>query len=169
MLKRSPGSKVSGMPSSTAWGIFSRWSGRCVQLPLQEEDLTRGFVLCEEERTLDGTPQESDVWTQATWLKLPFWFKQSLANFSNELDAVGFSRKLREKVLLKNSCSIDHQPLTTANDKTIADHQPLTTANDKTIADHQPLTTANDKTLADHQPLTTANDKTMRRSAEKIC
>ena len=72
------------------------------------------------------------------------------------------SRKLRERVLLKNSCSIDHQ-----HDKTIADHQPLTTANDKTIADHQPLTTAhdkNDKTIADHQPLTTANDKTMRRS-----
>ena len=88
------------------------------------------------------------------------------------------SRKLRERVLLKNSCSIDHQhdktiadrqPLTTANDKTIADHQPLTTANDKTIADHQPLTTANDKTIADHQPLTTANDKTMRRCTEKIC
>ena len=79
----------------------------------------------------------------------------------------GCSRKLRERVLLKNSCSIDHQ-----HDKTIADHQPLTTANDKTIADHQPLTTANDKndkTIADHQPLTTANDKTMRRSAEKIC
>ena len=85
-----------------------------------------------------------------------------------------FSRKLRERVLLKNSCSIDHQ-----HDKTIADHQPLTTANDKTIADHQPLTTANDKndkTIADHQPLTTANDKTirqwedlLRRSAEKIC
>ena len=78
-----------------------------------------------------------------------------------------FSRKLRERVLLKNSCSIDRQ-----HDKTIADHQPLTTANDKTIADHQPLTTANDKndkTIADHQPLTTANDKTMRRSAEKIC
>ena len=78
-----------------------------------------------------------------------------------------FSRKLRERVLLKNSCSIDHQ-----HDKTIADHQPLTTANDKTIADHQPLTTANDKndkTIADHQPLTTANDTTMRRSAEKIC
>ena len=77
------------------------------------------------------------------------------------------SRKLRERVLLKNSCSVDHQ-----HDKTIADHQPLTTANDKTIADHQPLTTANDKTdktIADHQPLTTANDKTMRRSAEKIC
>ena len=84
-----------------------------------------------------------------------------------------FSRKLRERVLLKNSCSIDHQhdktiadhqPLTTANDKTIADNQPLTTANDKTIADHQPLTTANDKndkTIADHQPLTTANDKTI--------
>ena len=72
-----------------------------------------------------------------------------------------FSRKLRERVLLKNSCSIDHQ-----NDKTIADHQPLTTAND----------TANDKTIADHQPLTTANDllrrsaeKMLRRSAEKIC
>ena len=80
---------------------------------------------------------------------------------------LSFSRKLRERVLLKNSCSIDHQ-----HDKTIADHQPLTTANDKTIADHQPLTTANDKndkTIADHQPLTTANDKTMRRSAEKIC
>ena len=72
-----------------------------------------------------------------------------------------FSRKLRERVLLKNSCSIDHQ-----NDKTIADHQPLTTAND----------TANDNTIADHQPLTTANDllrrsaeKMLRRSAEKIC
>ena len=50
-----------------------------------------------------------------------------------------FSRKLRERVLLKNSCSIDHQ-----HDKIIADHQPLTTANDETIADHQPLTTAND-------------------------
>ena len=64
-----------------------------------------------------------------------------------------FSRKLRERVLLKNSCSIDYQ-----HDKTIAGHQPLTTANDK-----------NDETIADHQPLTTANDKTMRRSAEKIC
>ena len=64
-----------------------------------------------------------------------------------------FSRKLRERVLVKNSCSIDHQ-----HDKTIADHQPLTTANDETIADHQPLTTANDETIADHQPLTTAND-----------
>ena len=92
-----------------------------------------------------------------------------------------FSRKLRERVLLKNSCSIDHQhdktiadhqPLTTANDKTIADHQPLTTANDKTIADHQPLTTANDETIADHHPLTTANDETIaekKRSAVKIC
>ena len=68
--------------------MFSRWSGRCIQL--RKIDLTRGFVLCEEERTLEGTPPESDVWTQATWLKSPFWFKQSLANFSSELDAVVF-------------------------------------------------------------------------------
>ena len=52
--------------------------------------LTRGLVLGEEERTLDGTPQQSDVWTQATWLKSPLWFKQSLVNFSSELDAVVF-------------------------------------------------------------------------------
>ena len=52
--------------------------------------LTRGLVLCEEERTLDGTRQQSDVWTQATWLKAPLWFKQSFANFSSELDAVVF-------------------------------------------------------------------------------
>ena len=101
-----------------------------------------------------------------------WYWKMFLDLDDSNLDLWFFSRKLRERVLLKNSCSIDHQhdktiadhrPLTTANDKTIADHQPLTTANDKTIADHQPLTTANDKTIADHQPLTTANDEKMMR------
>ena len=37
--------------------------------PSRKIDLTRGFVPCEEEGTLDGTPQKSDAWTQATWLK----------------------------------------------------------------------------------------------------
>ena len=73
-----------------------------------------------------------------------------------------FSRKLRERVLLKNSCSIDHQ-----HDKTIADHQPLTTANDKTIADHQPLTTANDNPWP--QQMIRQWEDLLRRSAEKIC
>ena len=73
-----------------------------------------------------------------------------------------FSRKLRERVLLKNSCSIDHQ-----HDKTIADHQPLTTANDKTIADHQPLTTANDN--PGPQQMIRQWEDLLRRSAEKIC
>ena len=58
-----------------------------------------------------------------------------LCRFDFVLDLFYSSRKLRERVLLKNSCSIDHQ-----HDKIIADHQPLTTANDKTIADHQKLT-----------------------------
>ena len=93
MLKRSPGSKVSGMPSSTIGlpeGSFLAGLIAAYSYPSRKIDLTRGLVLCEEERTLDGTPQESDVWTQATWLKSPFWFKQSLANFSSELDAVVF-------------------------------------------------------------------------------
>ena len=68
-------------------------------------------MLCEEERTLDGTPQESDVWTQATWLKLPFWFKQSPANFSNELDAVGFFDCFGVVIqLLAGNCLPYHQP-----------------------------------------------------------
>ena len=120
--------------------------------------------------------------TQPWPCKLPVTpVKLPVATRVGEKKPVIISRKLRERVLLKNSCSIDHQhdktiadhqPLTTANDKTIADHQPLTTANDKTIADHQPLTTANDETIADHQPLTTANDETIaekKRSAVKIC
>ena len=69
MLKRSPGSKVSGMPSSTIGlpersfltGLVAAYS-----YPSRKIDLKRGFVLCEEEGTLDGTPQESDAWTQAT-------------------------------------------------------------------------------------------------------
>ena len=101
-----------------------------------------------------------------------------------------FPRKLRERVLIKNSCSIDHQ-----NDKTIADHH-ATPDHSKWSAekicwedaekicwenllrrfaekiccgdllniDHQ-----NDKTIADHQPLTTAWEDLLRRSAEKIC
>ena len=91
MLKRSPGSKVSGLPSSTIGlpeGSFLAGLIAAYSYPSRKIDLTRGLVLCEEERTLDGTPQESDVWTQATWLKSPFWFKQSLANFSSGLDAV---------------------------------------------------------------------------------
>ena len=65
-----------------------------------------------------------------------------------------FSRKLRERVLVKNSCKIDQHDETIADyhDETIADYH------DETIADHQPLTTANDEKIADHQPLTTAND-----------
>ena len=93
MLKRSPGSKVSGMPSSTIGlpeGSFLAGLVAEYSYPSRKIALTRSFVLCEEERTLDGTPQESDVWTPATWRKWPFWFRQSLAKFSKELDAVGF-------------------------------------------------------------------------------
>ena len=34
--------------------------------------------------------KNSEAWTQATWLKSPFWFKQSLVKFSSGLDAVVF-------------------------------------------------------------------------------
>ena len=79
-------SSTIGLPEgSFLAGLIAAYS-----YPSRKIDLTRGLVLCEEARTLDGTPQESDVWTQATWLKSPFWFKQSLANFSSELDAVVF-------------------------------------------------------------------------------
>ena len=59
------GSKVSRLTSSTI-----RLSERSFLAGLiaTYSDLTRGLVLCEEERTLDGTLQASDVWTQATWL-----------------------------------------------------------------------------------------------------
>ena len=35
-----------------------------------------------------GLFRNSEAWTQATWLKLPFWFKQSLVKCSSGLDAV---------------------------------------------------------------------------------
>ena len=72
MLKRSPGSKVSGMPSSTIGlpeGSFLAGLVAAYSYPSRKIDLTRGVVLCEEVGTLGGTPHESDVWTQATWLK----------------------------------------------------------------------------------------------------
>ena len=37
-----------------------------------------------------GLFKNSEAWTQATWLKSPFWFKQSLVKFSSGLDAVVF-------------------------------------------------------------------------------
>ena len=42
-------------------------------------------VLCNEKKKehLTGLFKNSEAWTQATWLKSPFWFKQSLANFSS--------------------------------------------------------------------------------------
>ena len=92
---------------------FHSWSDGCVQLqyPSRKIDLTRGLVLCEEERRLDGTSQESDVWTRATWLKSPFWFKQSLANFSSELDAVVFFDCFGVVIqLLARNCLPYHQP-----------------------------------------------------------
>ena len=61
MLKRSPGSKVSGMPSSTIGlpeGSFLAGLVTAYSYLSRKIDLTRGFVLCEEEGTLDGTPQE---------------------------------------------------------------------------------------------------------------
>ena len=39
---------------------------------------------------LTGLFKNSEAWTQATWLKSPFWFKQSLVKFSSGLDAVVF-------------------------------------------------------------------------------
>ena len=59
MLKRSPGSKVSGMPSSTIGlpeGSFLAGLVAAYSYPSRKIDLTRGVVLCEEEGTLDGTP-----------------------------------------------------------------------------------------------------------------
>ena len=39
---------------------------------------------------LTGLFKNSEAWTQATWLKSPFWFKQSLVKCSSGLDAVVF-------------------------------------------------------------------------------
>ena len=61
MLKRSPGPKVSGMPSSTIGlpeGSFLAGLVTEYSYPSRKIDLTRGFVLWKEEGTLDGTPQE---------------------------------------------------------------------------------------------------------------
>ena len=60
-LKRSPGPKVRGMPSSTIGlpeGSFLVGLVTACSYPSRKIDLTRGFVLCEEEGTLDGTSQE---------------------------------------------------------------------------------------------------------------
>ena len=82
-----------------------------------------------------------------------------------------YSRELRERVLLKNSCSIDHQ-----HDKTIADHQPLTTANDKTmrrsaekICWEDLLRKSAEKICWEDLLRRSAEENLLRRSAEKIC
>ena len=52
----------------------------------------RKEVLCygKNKEHLTGICNNSEAWTQATWLRSPFWFKQSLANFWSGLDAVVF-------------------------------------------------------------------------------
>ena len=60
MLKRSPGSKISGMSSSTIRlpeGSFLTGLVAAYSYLSRKIDLTRGFMLCEEEGTLDGTPK----------------------------------------------------------------------------------------------------------------
>ena len=60
---------------------------------------------------MTGLCKNSEAWTQATWLKSQFWFKQSLANFSTGLDAVVFIHWLRVVLqLLAGNCLPYHQP-----------------------------------------------------------
>ena len=61
ILKRSPGPKVSGLPSSTIGlpeGYFLAGLVTAHSYPSRKIDLTRGCVLCEEEGATDGTFQE---------------------------------------------------------------------------------------------------------------
>ena len=79
MLKRSPGSKISGLPSSTIAlpeGSFLAGLDRGT-VTLHGYGSGKMFVLSGEETALDGTPQESAARTQSTWLKWPLWFKQA--------------------------------------------------------------------------------------------
>ena len=65
-----------------------------------------------------GLFKNSEAWTQATWLKSPFWFKQSLANFSSGLDAVVFIHWLWVVLqLLAGNCLPYHQPNCPTTDK----------------------------------------------------
>ena len=83
MLKRSPGPKVRGMPSST---IGLPEGSFLVDIVTEYSYPSRK----EEKEHLTGLFKNSEAWTQATWLKSPFWFKQSLVKFSSGLDAVVF-------------------------------------------------------------------------------
>ena len=69
------------------------------------------FVLSGEERALDGTPQESAARTQSTWLKWPFWFKQSLANSPGNWTLLSSFIVLKWQFpLLAGNCLPYHQP-----------------------------------------------------------
>ena len=113
MLKRSPGSKISGLPSSTIAlpeGSFLAGLDRGT-VTLHGYGSGKMFVLSGEETALDGTPQESAARTQSTWLKWPLWFKQSLAlspenwTLSSSLSVLKW-----QFPLLAGNCFPYHQP-----------------------------------------------------------
>ena len=67
---------------------------------------------------LTGLFKNSEAWTQATWLKSPFWFKQSIVKFSSGLDAVVFIHWLWVVLqLLAGNCLPYHQPNCPTTDK----------------------------------------------------
>ena len=69
------------------------------------------FVQSGEERALDGTPQESAASTQSTWLKWPFWFKQSLAISPGNWTLLSSFIVLKWQFpLLAGNCFPYHQP-----------------------------------------------------------
>ena len=121
MLKRSPGPKVRGglaPPSGCRRDLFSLILSLSTVTPPGRWNSKE--VLCYEKKKehLTGLCKNSEAWTQATWLKSPFWFKQSLANFSSGLDAVVFIHWLRVVLqLLAGNCLPYHQPNCPSTDK----------------------------------------------------
>ena len=95
MLKRSPGPKVRGVPSSTIGlpeGSFLINFVTEYSYPSRKMELKGGLCYEKKKEHLTGLCKNSVAWTQATWLQSP---KQSLANLSSGLDAVVFIHWLR--------------------------------------------------------------------------
>ena len=97
--------------STLATRILWTWLGRWVSLE-------GWFCYGKKKEHLTGLFKNAEAWTQATWLKSPFWFKQSLANFSSGLDAVVFIHWLWVGLqLLAGNCLPYHQPNCPTTDK----------------------------------------------------
>ena len=93
MLKRSPGPKVRGVPSSIMSclkDLLSLISPLSTVTPSGRWNQKEVLCYGKKKEHLTGICKHSEAWTQATWLQSPFWFKQSLANSSSGLDAVVF-------------------------------------------------------------------------------